>query len=107
MNTFAQKGDAPSPQLYCFATRSSRGTRKAQAPVPWLMGAAFGARTPNAEVMPRLRETALETRFPSPNSDHGRGERRWKRAFSPSETKLTWLEETTLEALVPAAANTP
>ena len=27
------------------------------------MGAAFGARTPIAEFMPRLRETALEARF--------------------------------------------
>ena len=77
--------------------------------MPWLMGAAFGARTPIAEFMPRLRETALEARFPSPNSDHDQGERRWKRAFSPSKTakKITWLEETTLEALVPAAGTTP
>ena len=53
--------------------------------MPWLMGAALGARTPIAEFMPRLRETALEARFPSPNSDHDRGERRWKRAFSPTK----------------------
>ena len=53
--------------------------------MPWLAGAAFEARTPLAELMPRLRETALEARFPSPNPDHDRGERRWKRAFSPSE----------------------
>ena len=76
-----------------------------QAPVPWLMGAAFGGRTPIAEFMPRLRETALKAWFPSPNSDHGRGERRWKLAFSPS--KNDWLGETTLEALVPAAGTTP
>ena len=53
--------------------------------MPWLMGAAFEARTPIAEFMPRLRKTALKARFPSPNSNHGRGECRWKRAFSPSE----------------------
>ena len=47
--------------------------------MPWLIRAAFGARTPIAEFMPRLRETAPEARFPSPNSDHDRGERRWKR----------------------------
>ena len=79
--------------------------------MPWLMGAAFGARTPIAEFMPRPRETALEARFPSPNSDHDQGERRWKREFSPSKKnerkKNTWLEETTLEALVPAAGTTP
>ena len=68
---------------------------------------------PIAEFMPRLRETTLEARFPSPNSDHDRGERRWKRAFSPSKKekkkakKVIWLEETTLEALVPAAGTTP
>ena len=75
------------------------GARKAQAPVPWLMGAAFGARTPIAEFMPRLRET--EARFPSPNSDHGRGERRWERVFLPLKKK------TTLEALVPDAGTKP
>ena len=80
--------------------------------MPWLMGAAFGARTPIAEFMPRLRETALESRYPSPSSDHDRGERHWKRAFSPSEKKerkykITWVEETTLEALVPAAFTMP
>ena len=32
--------------------------------MPWLMGAAFGARTPIAEFMPRLRETALEAWVP-------------------------------------------
>ena len=76
-----------------------------------MMGAAFGARTPIAEFMPRLRETVVEARFPSPNSDHDRGERRWKRAFSPSkkkdERKIIWLVETTLEAIVPAAGTTP
>ena len=85
MNTFAKKDDAPSPQLNCCATRAWGGARKVQAPVPWLMGAAFGARTPIAEFMPRLRETSLEARFPSPNPDHDRGERRWKRVFSPSK----------------------
>ena len=84
---------------------------RAQAPVPWLMGAAFGARNPIAEFMRRLRETALEARFPSPSSGHGRGEHRWKRAFSPSKKKkkkeIIWLEETTLEALVPATGTTP
>ena len=76
MNTFPQKSDAMSPQLYCCATRAWGGARKALAPVRWLTGAAFGARTPIAEFMPRLRGTALEARFPSPNSDHDRGERR-------------------------------
>ena len=60
MNTFALKGDAPSPQLHCCVMRAWGGARKAQAPVPWLMGAAFGARTPIAVFLPRLRETALE-----------------------------------------------
>ena len=63
-----------------------------QAPVSWLIGVAFGARTPIAEFMPRLRETALEARFPSPNSDHDRGERRWKRAFSSSKKIPGWGE---------------
>ena len=63
---------------------------------------------PIAECMPRPRETAREARFSSPNSDHDRGERRWKRAFSPSKKQNnTWLEETTLEALIPAAGTTP
>ena len=63
------------------------------SPCQIVMGAAFGARTLIAEFMPRLRETALEAWFPSPNSDHDRGERRWKRAFSPSEKKLPgWRE---------------
>ena len=53
--------------------------------MPLLMGAAFGARTSNPELMPRLREPELEARFPSPNSDHDRGERHWKRAFSSSK----------------------
>ena len=44
-----EKGDAPSPQLYCYAMRAWGGVRKVQAPVPWLMGAAFGARTPGAD----------------------------------------------------------
>ena len=47
-----------------------RAARKTQAPVPWLMGAAFRARTPIAEFMPRLRETALDAWFPSLNSSH-------------------------------------
>ena len=55
--------------------------------MPWLMGEAFGARAPIVEFLPRLRETALEARFPSLNSDHDRGERRWKRVFSPSKEK--------------------
>ena len=33
--------------------------REAQAPVPWLRGAAFETRTPVAELVPRLRGTAL------------------------------------------------
>ena len=53
--------------------------------MPWLIGAAFGARTPTAEFMTRLKEAALEARFPSPNSDHDRGEHRWKCAFSSSK----------------------
>ena len=38
--------------------------REAQAPVPWLRGAAFETRPPVAEFMPRLRETALLARVP-------------------------------------------
>ena len=77
--------------------------------MPWLIGAAFGARTPNAEFMPRLRETSLEARFSSLNSDHGGGERRWKRAFSRSKKRKSYLAEgeTMFEALVPAACTTP
>ena len=76
--------------------------------MPWLMGEAFGARTPIAEFMPQLKETVLEARFPSPNSDHDRGQHRWKRAFSPSKkNKITWLEGTTLEALVHTDGTTP
>ena len=81
------------------------GSAQLQAPVPWLMVVAFGARTPIAEFMPRLRKTALEARLPSPNSDHDRGERRWKRAFSPSKN-IIWQGGTTPEALVPAASTT-
>ena len=33
-----------------------------QAPVPWLKGAALGARAPMAEFEPRQGETALEAR---------------------------------------------
>ena len=40
------------------------GARKSQAPVPWLMGAAFGPRTSIAENMSRLRGTAVEARVP-------------------------------------------
>ena len=85
INTVVYKSDAPSPPSYCFATRSLGEARKAQTPVRRLMGGAFGARTSTAEFMPHLREKALEARFPSPNSDHDRGERRWKRAFTPSK----------------------
>ena len=51
------------------------------------MGTALGAPTFIAEFMPRLRETALKARGPSPNADHGRGQRRWKRALSPSKKR--------------------
>ena len=37
---------------------------EAQAPLPWLRGAAFEMRPPVVEVMPRLRETALLVRVP-------------------------------------------
>ena len=40
---------------------------------------------PRCRFFLRLRETALEARFPSLNSDHDRGERRRKRAFLPSK----------------------
>ena len=79
--------------------------------MPWLMVAAFGARTPIAQFMPQLRETAMEARFPSPNSDRGRGKRRWKRAFSPStplpKKKVPGWRGATLKALVPAAGTMP
>ena len=102
MSKFALNGDASSPQLYCWATRTRGAARKAPAPVPWMMRMAFGARTPMAEFMPPLRETALEPRFLSPNSDYDREERRWKHAFWPSK-HITWLEATPLEVLVPNA----
>ena len=38
--------------------------REAQAPLPWLRGAAFETHTPAAEFMPRLRAMALGTRVP-------------------------------------------
>ena len=71
--------------------------------MPWSMGVAFEARTPIAKFMLRLREAALEAQFPSSNSDHDQGERRWKRAFSPS-IKNNYLAG---EALGPAAGTTP
>ena len=37
---------------------------EAQAPLPWLRGAAFETRPPVAEFMPRLRGTALLARVP-------------------------------------------
>ena len=51
------------------------------------MGAAFRARSPIADFMPRLNETVLEDRFSSPNSGHDRGEQRSRRTFSPSKKK--------------------
>ena len=38
---------------------------EAQAPLPWLRGAAFGTRTPVAEVKPRLVGTAQLARVPA------------------------------------------
>ena len=75
--------------------------------MPLLVGATFGARTPIAEFMTRLKKTSLKARIPSPNSDHGRGECRWKRAILPSEKNNPWLEEFAIETLVPAAGTTP
>ena len=37
---------------------------EAQAPLPWLRGAAFEMRPPVVEVMPRLKGTALLVRVP-------------------------------------------
>ena len=107
MNKFAYKSDVLSPQLYCCATRAWGATRKALAPVPWLMRAAFGARTPIAEFMPRLRETSLEARFPSPNPDMTEGNVAGSARLCRRKNIYTWLEEATLEALVPAVGTTP
>ena len=74
--------------------------------MPWLMGAAFTARTHIPVFMPPLRETVMEAWWPSPTTDHDRGERRLKRVFSPSK-QYTWLGGTTSEALVPVAGTTP
>ena len=76
MDTYAKKATRRRRRYIVARCIPGGGARKAQAPVPWLIGATFGERTPIAEFMPRLRETALEARFPSPNSDHDRGERR-------------------------------
>ena len=65
MNTFAKEGDAPSQYRHCCATRGRGGAApEAQAPLPWLRGAAFETRPPVAEFMPRLRGTALLARDP-------------------------------------------
>ena len=65
MNTFAKEGDAPSQHPHCCATRGWGGAApEAQAPLPWLRGAAFETRPPVAEFMPRLRGTALLARVP-------------------------------------------
>ena len=73
--------------------------------MPWLMEAAFGVHTPIAEFMPRLRETALEARVPVDELGP------WPRIMSLEArvlaVKISWLGETTLEALVPAAGTTP
>ena len=51
MNTFAQEGDAPSQHPHCCATRGGGGAApNAQAPLPWLKGAAFETRPPVADL---------------------------------------------------------
>ena len=64
------------------------GNARAQGPVPRLMGAVFGAPTAMAEFKPRLSETALERRFPSPTSEHDQRKRRSKRAFLRAKKKI-------------------
>ena len=64
MNTFAKEGDAPSASsLLCDAWLGGAAP-EAQAPLPWVRGAAFEKRLPVAEFMPRLRGTALLARVP-------------------------------------------
>ena len=106
MDTFAYKGDAPSPQLHCSATRAGGGARKAQAPVSWVMGAAFGARTLIAEFMPRLWENGVGSagsrrRTQTMTEGNVAGSARSRRR------KNYLAEGITLEALVPAAGMTP
>ena len=71
------------------------------------MGAAFGARTPIAAFMPRLREKIAGSAVPVAEL------RPWPKEMSPKVRVLavegkrnnetnSWLEETTLEALVSA-----
>ena len=60
-----------------------RAALGAQAPLPFLRGAALETRTPVVELMPWLTGTALGARVPF--ADHGRGERRTKLVFQPSK----------------------
>ena len=65
MNIFAKEGDAPSQHPHCCATGGSGAAApEAQAPLPWLRGAAFETRPPVAEFIPRLSGTARLTRVP-------------------------------------------
>ena len=65
VKTFAKEGDAPSQHSHCCARRGWGGAApEAQAPLPWLRGAAFETHPPVAEFMPRLRGTALLARVP-------------------------------------------
>ena len=106
MSTFASKGDASSLQLYCCATRASGGERKAQAPVPWLMG----RRLERVPPLPRLcrargkrqlkRGSRRRTRIMTEGNVAGNSRCRRQKKKNP------WLEGTTFEALVPAAGTT-
>ena len=55
---------AGATALLLRSTWLGEAARKAQAPLPWLRGAALEARTPVAKFMPRLRRAALGARVP-------------------------------------------
>ena len=74
--------------------------REAQAPLPWLRGAALVTRTPVDEFMPRMGGTALETRVPfAVFGPWPRGTAHGVRV--PVVEIVPWLRGTALEAGVP------
>ena len=102
MNPLAYEGDESSPQPFCLHDACLRGACESQAPVPWLKGAASGARDPMAECELRQGGTALEARvLVAELGPWPRGAA--LRARTPFVENLTWLRGGTLEALVPTA----
>ena len=81
-------------------------SREAQAPLPWLRGAAFETRTPVAEFMPRLRGKALCARVPF--AEHGPWPMKTAHgARVPFVEIVPGLRGTALATLVPFAGTAP